>query len=354
MNLNRKINKFFFTVKNNLFGDNKIFFVSEPINWVIEEICKELIKNLNFLNIKSSLTYSPFFLKNKILHFASINSLVIKDKIRRFHPSNKVVVSWYHILEDDSKIPLIPKINQIVDVVHTACQSTKEKLVACGFDQSKVVLIPESIDLHKFISYPFTKRAKIKKKLGLPEDKVLIGSFQKDGVGWGEGLEPKLEKGPDIFCDVIEKLAQEFNVHVVLTGPARGYVKKRLERAGVGYTHKYLQYRDEVVDYYNILDLYLITSRVEGGPKAILESWACGIPLVSTKVGMAPDAIKSGENGFLVEIDDVNNLVERSRKIFKIKSVREKIVSRGLAEVKKYDWNMVIRLYFDLIYKKML
>ena len=36
---------------------------------------------------------------------------------------------------------------------------------------------------------------KIKHNLGIPEDYLVIGSFQKDGEGWGEGLKPKLIKG---------------------------------------------------------------------------------------------------------------------------------------------------------------
>ena len=36
-------------------------------------------------------------------------------------------------------------------------------------------------------------------KYKIPKDKIIIGSFQKDGVGWEEGNEPKLIKGPDIL-----------------------------------------------------------------------------------------------------------------------------------------------------------
>ena len=42
---------------------------------------------------------------------------------------------------------------------------------------------------------------------------------------------------------------------------------------------------------YNILDLYLVTSRIEGGPQAILESSLIQIPIVSTDVGVAPEIL---------------------------------------------------------------
>ncbi len=42
---------------------------------------------------------------------------------------------------------------------------------------------------------------------------------------------------------------------------------------------------------YNILDLYLVTSRIEGGPQAILECSITKTPIVSTNVGVAPEIL---------------------------------------------------------------
>ena len=46
----------------------------------------------------------------------------------------------------------------------------------------------------------------------------MVGSFQKDGVGWAEGLEPKLIKGPDVLVAALELLKAEVpELFVVLT-----------------------------------------------------------------------------------------------------------------------------------------
>ena len=42
---------------------------------------------------------------------------------------------------------------------------------------------------------------------------------------------------------------------------------------------------------YNVLDLYLVTSRVEGGPQAIFECALTKTPILSTKVGVAPEVL---------------------------------------------------------------
>ena len=49
----------------------------------------------------------------------------------------------------------------------------------------------------------------------------------------GDGVEPKLVKGPDVFLKGVAKLAVDHRLFVLLTGPARGYVKRGLDAIGV-------------------------------------------------------------------------------------------------------------------------
>jgi len=59
--------------------------------------------------------------------------------------------------------------------------------------------------------------------------------------------------------------------------------------------------QDEMVKFYQSLDACICTSRVEGGPHSLLEASACGVPVISTRVGLAPELISHGDNGFLIE-----------------------------------------------------
>ena len=56
--------------------------------------------------------------------------------------------------------------------------------------------IPIGIDLEHFPLVDAQRREAARHTLGLPVDAFVVGSFQKDGIGWGDGLEPKLIKGP--------------------------------------------------------------------------------------------------------------------------------------------------------------
>ena len=60
------------------------------------------------------------------------------------------------------------------------------------------------------------------------------------------------------------------------------------------------QVRDEV---YHQASCYLCASEMEGTPNPALEALACGLPVISTRVGNMPELIQDGFNGFLVERD---------------------------------------------------
>ena len=104
--------------------------------------------------------------------------------------------------------------------------------------------------------------------------------------------------------------------------------------------------------YYKVTDLYIVTSRAEGGPKQILESMASGVPVISTCVGMAPDVIIDGENGFIVEVEDVKALTQRALQILDNESMRRDMISMGLKTVEQYDWSIIAKQYQEKLYKE--
>jgi glycosyltransferase involved in cell wall biosynthesis len=59
--------------------------------------------------------------------------------------------------------------------------------------------------------------------------------------------------------------------------------------------------QDQMVEFYQELDAYICGSRTEGGPHPLLEAAACGVPLISTRVGIAPELIDNYANGILVD-----------------------------------------------------
>ena len=218
-----------------------------------------------------------------------------------------------------------------------------------GIDPAKVFRIPIGIELAHFRPRTPESCRTVRAELGLPQDAFVVGSFQKDAVGWGEGREPKPIKGPDVLVRTLAELRERVpELHVLLSGPARGYVKEGLERHGVPCVHRLLDRYEGVARLYHALDAYLVPSRQEGGPKAVLESMASGVPLVSTRVGQAVDLVRDGENGWLVDVDDVAGLVERLAALATLDL--SQVVAAGLATAAEnsYDAQLPLwRSFFD-------
>ena len=197
-----------------------------------------------------------------------------------------------------------------IDRIQVTNREMEALVRSTGISADKVHRIPIGIDLGVFRPRDDASRLASRARFDLPDSAFVLGSFQKDGVGWGAGLEPKLIKGPDVLLAVAERVAERVpELHVLLTGPARGYVRAGLERLGVPYRYALLPDVDSVAEAYPAIDVCLVASRDEGGPRAVLESMATCVPLVTTRVGQAADLVRHGENGWLVESEDVEGLV---------------------------------------------
>ena len=154
--------------------------------------------------------------------------------------------------------------------------------------------------------------------------KHLIGSFQRDSQG--ENLmEPKPQKDPQLFLDLIKNLSIDRDkIMVILAGPRRHYLLKKMQQENIPYfyygeepkgleddVHINNQNLETMSLLYNLLDAYVVSSRSEGGPKAILEAALCKTPIISTDVGLArdfleEDAIYSSEKE---GVDSLQNLL---------------------------------------------
>lgn len=337
-----------------------LYYVIELADWSIKLDGKYITESLNRQQLlRAEITTTHRGIKNQIIHFGSRGTYLPKTW-KGVDKSNKIVFTWFHGAEEHKDPENLAMINALseastkADIVHTSCTISKENLIKWGVPEKKIVVVPLGVDLAIFRPITAAQKDIIKKELKLPQDKIIIGSFQKDGIGWGEGMEPKWEKGADIFVKVLDKLKTKYDIFVLLLGPARGYVKKELNKIGVPYKHLYLKNYTEIPRYYNTLDLYLVTSRAEGGPKAILESMATRVPIVSTQVGMASDLIKEGYNGLLAKIDDVAELSGKAENIISNKEFSDRLAKNALNTVNRYSWEKITKEYYEKIYRRLL
>lgn len=137
-------------------------------------------------------------------------------------------------------------------------------------------------------------------------EKYLIGSFQRDTQGHDLTVF-KPQKGADIFLSIVVGLAKRVGrekIQVLLAGPRRHWLMSALEAHGIDYVFEGTRMRgddypknilshERIAELTSRVDVYLVSSRWEGGPRAILETAACRRPIVSSDVGLARDVLNS-------------------------------------------------------------
>ena len=325
------------------------------IRWVGEHICKEI----NIFEPGSvEVTVSPERLSNRIVHFGS--QYMWLDWGVHMPRGNKFVTSFFHGKREDGPdvsehidrfLQSVPKLSTIV----TAAGLVERRLLSWGVPREKLIRIPIGVDTEAFnIPSPEEKRD-ARNRFSISPERVVVGSFQKDGIGWGDGEEPKFIKGPDILVSSLAKLKQlGVPVTAFLTGPARGYVKKELTRLGVPFVHTYIKNHSELSNCYHALDIYFVTSREEGGPMGLMESMASGVPVVSTYVGMAPDLIADGLTGGLVESEDGCEIAAKAMQLLDRTKQDNFIQTEARKAVLHAGWPAVAREHWLKVYKPLL
>jgi len=196
-----------------------------------------------------------------------------------------------------------------------------------------ITIIPHGVDLGFF-----RRRGRKPGSFGIPSGRFVAGFIGAKGSDADGG-----RKGTDVLLDVVRKAAAQLpNLHVVLAGPGweselEGLRKLGISASATGYIRK-----ADLPALYSALDVYLLTSRVEGGPCTVFEAMACETAVVSTRVGAVPELIVDGINGYSAEIDDVESLLESIVAIERSPEAGREIGMKARETVSKLPWSAVL------------
>lgn len=255
----------------------KVFINNPKENWIVDRFRKEWIQFSLHKNV-----IHPFF-SDLIWIIAPwtwnrINTKLLSRK--------KVICTIHHI--DFEKFDKIESENfknrdKYVDIYHSISSNTTKQLKE--LTEKKIVEIPFWVNENNFFS--ITNKESVKDKFNISKSEYLIGSFQRDTEG-SDLISPKLSKGPDLFMKAVLQYQEKYkDLAVILTGKRRQYIIKELERENVKFYYFPMVSLTELNELYNILDLYIVSSRIEGGPQAIMECAASKTNIISTDVGVA-------------------------------------------------------------------
>lgn len=102
-----------------------------------------------------------------------------------------------------------------------------------------------------------------------------------------------------------------------------------------------------MVDYYAGIDVLVCTSKIEGTPNPVLEAMACGVPVVSTDVGIVRDAFGAEQRQFILADRSAACLAQALRRLLDEKALLARLSAENLASVTTWGWDVKALPFVD-------
>jgi len=229
----------------------------------------------------------------------------------------KRTLKWIYDISFGSK--LLKDTSKVI-ALHRA---EAEQYEAMGVPREKIAIIPNGIDLSGYAELP--PKGSFKKKFNIPEDKKIIlylGRIHKI-------------KGIDFLVKAYAYLINEMKCRdaiLVIAGPDDGYlseIKYLVQALGILNSILFVGplYGEDKLAAYIDSEVYVLPSRYEIWGMTVLEAYACGKPVVASKVGGLRDLVSNGETGLLFEPGNVKQL---ARNIFNLLNGNDVAKEMGL------------------------
>jgi len=206
---------------------------------------------------------------------------------------------------------------------------------------TKVTFVPLWIDTEVFKPVSKDEISRLKKELLEIEENIKTILF----VG---RLHP--EKNIETLFYAYKKVLETHNnviLAVVGTGPEGEKCRELVEKLGLADKVKFLGYvpHAQIPKYYNVADIYVLTSIWEEWSNTIMEAMASRVPVIATNVGGNPYLVKDKETGFLVPPNVPHVLAEKIRYVLDHSNEVEKIIANARLGMRKFSKKDIGELY---------
>lgn len=191
-----------------------------------------------------------------------------------------------------------------------------------GLPASKYRVIYNGVDTERFTD---RNTALEREELKLPPDGQVIGVFasfkpQKNHAMLLRAFRKLLNSLPNTQLLLV---GDQLYGNMMGTSDYNARMESLIDELGIRHHCTFLGNRHDVERIYPACDITLLSSLYEGTPNVLLESMACGVPVVATNVCDNSYVVKDGETGFLVEMGDVDGMAERMKMLLGDDTMRQ-------------------------------
>jgi len=205
-------------------------------------------------------------------------------------------------------------------------------------------VFPTGVDLQRYESLP--DRTGLRAEFGSTPDAVVLVCVGR--------LE--LEKGQDVLLHATARLAEQhvaFQLWLVGDGPQREALEKQVKAAGLADRVTFFGYRADIPRLLGAADVFVLPSRYEVAPIALLEALAAGLPVVASRCGEIPSWIEQGCEGLLVEPEDAAALTAALAEVILQPARRAQLAQAARARRSRFSDQSMTAAYYEL-YRRLL
>jgi L-malate glycosyltransferase len=180
-----------------------------------------------------------------------------------------------------------------------------------------IIVIPSSADISFF--KPLNAKSELRRKWGIkPEVQIILTVCRLDK-----------NKGVDVLLKSI-KILKSTNVTLMIVGEGveRKALKELSNALKIENNVKFLGFRtrEDLLELYNLADLFALASYSEGLPRVLIEAMACGCIPVVTNVGDVATVVRDGFSGYIINPGDYERFAERAKQILSLTEKAKKVI----------------------------
>lgn len=233
----------------------------------------------------------------------------------------------FECMKESSQVRQCAKALKGAAAVISVSAGLAEAAIELGTNPEKIIIIPNGVDVRNF---NIKNKTESRKKLGLPLDNRLLVTVAHLGhrKGHHEVIQALAVLPEDIKLILVGGAAQDGTSETIMGVAKKFGVENRIVLAGP-------RPHEQVPLYYSAADASVLASYREGCPNAVLESLACGTPVVATDVGAVRDILPDPDAGRIVSVQQVAPLKNALQTVLNQKWDAESVIRAS--GVKSWD-----------------
>ncbi len=223
-------------------------------------------------------------------------------------------------------------------------EGVRRVLIEGGVPESRTAVVRSGIDLRKFDD--LGDSGYLYEEFGLARDALVVGNVA--------ALAP--HKDQACLLEAARRVVDAFpkaRFLIAGEGPLKETLLERRARLGLEREVLFTGFRKDIGAILGLLHVFVLSSYLEGLGTSLLDAMLMGLPIVGTKVGGIPEAVRDGENGLLVPPKKPEALAHAICHLLKNRARRERFGRAGKKIVQQFDIRETVRQtaanYADLL-----